>query len=165
MESALLPLVKGGTGVEISTNASFLKGLRGPLPTLRGIARADKQLAVVFLPVSMFETPQTGQLGVMAAVQVVSSLAQDRLPPEVNDSRYPVALGDAADPFALRTEALDLLYRMAREEAVPPAPAIPLPGQASTNSPAVVRETQSDSDRSPAPPVQERKPAREDESW
>jgi len=166
MESALLPFVKGGIGAEISTNRSFMKDYRGPNPPkLRAILRSDKLLAVVFLPVSMSETPPEGQLGFVAAAQVVYLLAQDRLPPEITDPRYPIALGETADPFAVRAQALDLLRRLAEGEAVPEAATAPSSAPASTNKPLAVREADSDSDHPPPPPAQEPKPIKTDETW
>jgi hypothetical protein len=165
MESALLPFVKGGVGKDISTNSSFMKELRGPPPKLRGIVRADQQLAAVFLPVSMSEPPQPGQLGWVAAAQLVSALAQDRLPPEITDPRYPIAQGEAADPWVLRLELLDLMHRLARDEAVPPARTAPISVPASTNQAVAVPEEPADNNGPPPPPIQERKPVRADETW
>lgn len=166
MESALLPFVKGGTGAEISTNSSFMKDFRGPNPPkLRGILRSDKRLAVVFLPVSMSETPPEGQIGFLAAVRVVYLLAQDRLPPDITDPRYPIALGETADPFAVRAQALDLLQRIDEAEAVPAAATPPSSAPASTNKPLTVREADSDSNPPPPPPAQEPKPIKTDETW
>ena len=166
MESVLLPFVEGGAGSDISTNSSFMKGFRGPLPKLRGIVRADKQMAVVFLPVSVSETPGAGQLGVMAAAQLVALLAQDRLPPEIMDPRYPVALGDRVDPFEVRAQVLDLLQRLVRGEA-DAAPAVPpAPAPVSTNAiPPVRAVAPVSADRPSPPPVQAPKVIRADETW
>lgn len=165
MEGVLLPFVKGGVGSDISTNNSFMKGFRGSLPKLRSIVRADKQLAVVFLPVSASEMPLEGQLAVMAAAQLVALLAQDRLPPEIMDPKYPVALGEMADPFAVRAQALDLLQRLARGDA-DAAPAVPpAPAPVSTNTvPPVRAVAPAGDDRPPPLPVQAPKAIRADEA-
>ena len=165
MESALLPFVKGGTGAEISMNSGLMKDFRGPPPKLRGILRNDKQPAVVFLPVSKSQRPPAGQLGFAAAAQVVYLLAQDRLPPELTDPRYPIALGDMDDPFAVGAHALDLLQRLAKGEAVPEAATAPSSAPASANKALAAREADSDSDRPLPPPAQKPKPIRADETW
>jgi hypothetical protein len=166
MESVLLPWVEGGAGTDISTNSSFIKGFRSPLPKLRGIVRADKQLAAVFLPVSVSETPVKGQLGVMAAAQLVALLAQDRLPPEIMDPKYPVALDEMADPFVVRAQVLDLLQRLARGEADAATAVPPASAPVSTNTlPPVRAVAPAGDDRPPPPPVQAPKAIRADETW
>ncbi len=166
MESVLLPFVEGGAGSDISTNSSFMKGFRGHLPKLRGIVRADKQLAAVFLPVSVSETPVEGQLGVLATAQLVALLAQDRLPPEIMDPKYPVALGEMVDPFEMRVQVLDLLQRLARGEADAAPAAPPAPAPVSTNTlPPVRAVAPASDDRPPPPPVQAPKVIRADETW
>ncbi|MEI6210014.1 MAG: hypothetical protein WCR06_00170 [bacterium] len=122
MEGVLLPFVDGGSGADLPVDQGFLKGFAEPNPPkLRGIMRKDRQPAVIFLPVSTAEKPPDGQLSLQTAVRVVSLLMQDRLPPEVTDPRYPIALGNAIDPFLIRIQTLELLQRLAKKETQPAA--------------------------------------------
>jgi hypothetical protein len=82
------------------------------------------------------------------------------------DPKYPVALDEMADPFAVRAQVLDLLQRLARGE-VAAAPAVPpVSAPVATNTlPPVRAVAPASDDRPPPPPVQAPKVIRADETW
>jgi hypothetical protein len=66
-----------------------------------------------------------GQLGVMAAAQLVALLAQDRLPPEIIDPKYPVALVEMAESMAIGRYGADLRRRSPTVQAFVPSIVLP----------------------------------------